>query len=104
MTEPARDPDVPPATVAPLRRISPLWLIPIVAFAVGAWMVYDDWASQGPLITIEFATAEGLEAEKTKVKTRDVEVGQVEAITLNDDLDGVIVTARIHLEFRDLLR
>lgn len=104
MTEPVHDQDAPPATIAPLRRISPLWLIPIVAFAVGAWMVYDNWASQGPLITIEFATAEGLEAGKTKVKTRDVEVGQVEAITLNDELDGVIVTARINLEFRDLLR
>ena len=41
-------------------------------------MVYDDWSRQGPLITIEFPTAEGLEEGVTKIKTRDVEVGQVE--------------------------
>ena len=93
----------PPAKIAPLRRISPLWLIPILTLLVGAWMVYDDWSSQGPLITIEFSTAEGLEEGVTKIKTRDVEVGEVEKITLNADLNGVIVTARLHNEFRKLL-
>ncbi|MGB5488246.1 MAG: intermembrane transport protein PqiB [Lysobacterales bacterium] len=98
------DNDVPPlAKVAPLRRISPLWLIPLVTLLVGAWMVYDDWSKQGPLITIEFSTAEGLEEGVTKVKTRDVEVGQVEKITLNAELNGVLVTARLNNEFRDLL-
>jgi len=96
--------DNPPlAKVAPLRRISPLWLIPLVTLVVGAWMVYDDWSKQGPLITIEFSTAEGLEEGVTRIKTRDVDVGQVEKITLNSDLNGVIVTAHLHNEFRNLL-
>lgn len=93
----------PAAKVSPLRKVSALWLIPIVTLVVGGWMVYDDWSSQGPLITIEFATAEGLEEGKTKIKTLDVEVGQVEEITLDKSLDGVIVTARIDIEFKDLL-
>ncbi len=93
----------PLAKVAPLRRISPLWLIPFITLVVGAWMVYDDWSKQGPLITIEFSTAEGLEEGVTKIKTREVEVGQVEKITLNPDLNGVIVTARLNNEFRNLL-
>jgi paraquat-inducible protein B len=96
--------DPPPAKVAPLKRVSALWLIPIVTLLVGAWMVYDNWSQQGPLITIEFSSAEGLEAGKTKIKTLDVEVGQVEQITLNKNLDGVIVTARIDIGFKDLLR
>ncbi len=100
----ANNTDPPPAKVAPLKRVSALWLIPIVTLLVGAWMVYDNWSQQGPLITIEFASAEGLEAGKTKIKTLDVEVGQVEQITLNKNLDGVIVTARIDIGFRDLLR
>ena len=66
-------------------------------------MVYDDWSKQGPLITIEFSTAEGLEEGVTKIKTRDVEVGQVEKITLNSELNGVVVTARLNNEFRNLL-
>jgi len=95
--------DLPLAKVSPLRRISALWLIPLITLAVGAWMVYVDWSRQGPLISIEFATAEGLEQGKTKIKTLDVEVGQVEDITLNGNRDGVIVTARIDIEFKDLL-
>ena len=97
------DNDVPLAKVAPLRRISPLWLIPLVTLVVGAWMVYDNWSKQGPLISIEFSTAEGLEEGVTKIKTREVDVGQVEKITLNPDLNGVVVTARLNNEFRDLL-
>ena len=91
------------ATISPQRRVSGLWLIPLLTVAVGAWMIYDSWASQGPLITITFSTAGGLEAGTTLIKTRDVEVGIVEEITLNEDLDGVIVSARINQEFRDLL-
>ena len=91
------------AKVAPLRRISPLWLIPVVTLAVGAVMVYDNWSKRGPLITLEFATAEGLEAGITKIKTREVEVGEVEEIHLKPDLNGVIVTARMHYEVKKLL-
>ncbi len=94
---------LPRAKVVPLRRISPLWLIPLVTLLVGAWMVYDNWSKQGPLVTIEFSTAEGLEEGVTKIKTREVEVGRVEKITLNAELNGVIVTARLNDEFRGLL-
>jgi paraquat-inducible protein B len=100
----ANDTDPPAARVSPLKRVSALWLIPIVTLVVGAWMVYHNWSQQGPLITIEFPSAEGLEAGKTKIKTLDVEVGLVEQITLNENLDGVIVTARIDIEFKQLLR
>ena len=99
-TEPG---DPRPANIAPLRRISPLWLIPLVTLLVGAWMVYHNWSTQGPLVTIEFSTATGLEEGVTKVKTRDVQVGQVEKITLSEDLNGVIVTARLQQEFEKLL-
>ena len=37
--------------------------------------------------------AEGLEAGKTKIKYKDVEIGKVESIRLSDDLGQVIVTA-----------
>lgn len=92
-----------PATITPEKRVSGLWLIPLLTVAVGVWMIYDNWISQGPLITIEFETAQGLEAGKTMIKTREVEIGIVEEITLNSNLDGVLVFARINREFRDLL-
>lgn len=91
------------ARVAPLRKVSALWLLPVITLLVGGWMVYNDWSKQGPQIIIELASAEGLEKGKTKIKTLEVDVGQVEEITLNKELDGVLVTARIDFEFKHLL-
>jgi paraquat-inducible protein B len=83
------------AVVSPIRAVSSIWIVPIAAFLIGAWMVYHTWSNLGPLITIEFATASGLEAGKTKIKTRNVDIGDVESIELKEGLTGVIVTARL---------
>jgi len=91
------------AAVSRLPHVSGLWLIPIVTLLVGLWMVYDHWASQGPLITISFASAEGLEEGKTKIKSRNIHIGDVLSIDLQDDLGGVLVTARMRDEIRELL-
>lgn len=92
-----------PARITPIKSISGLWLIPLITLLIGGWMVYGNWASLGQLITIEFPTAAGLEAGQTRIKTRDVEIGRVEDITLSDTLESVIVTARMDKEFEDLL-
>jgi len=94
---------VPEATVAPLKRLSGLWLVPLLTLLLGLGMIYQNWASRGPLISISFPTAAGLEAGRTQIRTREVEIGRVEAITLNAQVDGVIVTARIDKEFSGLL-
>lgn len=91
------------ADISPIKGISWLWFIPLLSIVVGAWMVYDKWDNQGPLITIEFPIADGLEEGKTKIKTRNVDVGQVEKITLNENLDGVTVTVRMSKEVSRLL-
>ena len=91
------------AQVKPTSRISKVWLIPIVAIIVGAWMVFYQWQNQGPLITIEMPSATGIEVNKTPVKARDLDVGIVKKIELKPDLDGVLVTARIDASAEHLL-
>ena len=103
MTKNETQTELAAARVTRLGFISGLWLIPIVTLITGAVMLYQEWKSQGPLITISFDNASGLEAGVTKIKTRDVEVGEVEEITLNSNANGVLVYARIHNEFRELL-
>ena len=95
--------DTDHARISPLSRISGLWLIPIVTLLVGLWMVYDNWANQGPLITISFSSAEGLEEGKTRIKSRNIHVGDVVSIASKGKLEGVVVTARIQPESRELL-
>ena len=58
-------------------KISTIWLVPVVAALIGAWMVYNHWVGQGPIIEIRFQTASGIEAGKTKVKMKNVEIGEV---------------------------
>ncbi len=91
------------ATVKEGTKLSPIWIIPVVAALLGVWMVVHAQVTRGPLVAITFATAEGLEAGKTKVKLRAVELGLVEAIDLNARRDGVTVHARIDPESADLL-
>lgn len=77
------------------RRFSIVWIVPLVALAIGGWLAFKAIREKGPTITITFATADGLEAGKTKIKFKDVEIGQVETIALQDDASKVVVTAKM---------
>lgn len=91
------------AKITSTKSISRIWIIPILVVVVGGWMVYQQWKNQGPLITIELQSATGIEVNKTPIKVRDLDVGQVKKITLKPDLDGVLVTARIDANASHLL-
>ncbi|MFZ4700698.1 MAG: intermembrane transport protein PqiB [Candidatus Methylumidiphilus sp.] len=77
------------------RGLSVIWLIPLVALLIGGWLAYKTLSEQGPTITITFKQPGSLEAGKTKIKYKDVEVGVVETVKLSDDLSNVIVTAQL---------
>jgi paraquat-inducible protein B len=87
------------AVIQTRTRPSIIWVIPLVAALAGAFVAWRAISERGPAITIHFADAEGLEAGKTKIKYKDVEVGLVEGIELAEDLSGVIVHARMVKEF-----
>ena len=80
---------LPRAVVRESRRISIVWLIPVVAALSGGFLAWKAINEKGPTITIVFDSAEGLGSEKTKIRYRDVEVGVVESIGFNEDLSKV---------------
>jgi paraquat-inducible protein B len=86
---------LPEAVVQSKRQLSIVWLVPIVAILIGGWLAYKGLSEKGPVVTISFESAEGLEAGKTKVRYKDVELGQVETIRFNADLSRVLVTAEL---------
>src|SRR5690606_3938484 len=51
-----------------------------------------------PEVTMQFNSAEGLEVGKTQVRYKDVVVGVVENIRINDDRSKVIVQAQLSKE------
>jgi paraquat-inducible protein B len=85
--------DSPEAAVRRRRGISIVWLIPIVAALIGGFLAYRAYTEKGPTITLSFATADGLEAGKTKLRYLDVEVGTVQTVAIAPDLKHIVVTA-----------
>jgi len=98
--------DLPEAVAVPKRRFTPqlIWIIPIVAVLVGGWLAAKAVLERGPAITITFKTAEGLEAGKTKIKYKDVEIGVVKTITLSPNRKGIVVTAELSKQSEEFLR
>jgi len=84
-------------------RLSPVWLIPILAAALGVWVAVARIRSEGPKITIVFQSAEGLEAGKTKINYRGVDIGTITAIRLTEDHERVIATAQMTPKTEDFL-
>ncbi len=105
MTESNDLQDIPQAIVAPGRRMrfSAVWIIPIVAALVAVGIAVQRILNEGPTITITFKVAEGVEAGKTFVKYKDVNIGQVTKVTLSDDYSHVVVTAKMTKNARNLL-
>ena len=83
------------AVVETRGRPSIVWLIPLIAVLVGAFVAYRAISERGPEISITFKTAGGLEAGKTKIKYKDVEIGVVEEVRLLPDLSAVVCRARM---------
>jgi paraquat-inducible protein B len=97
MPEPGDLTDLPQATIErPSRaRISVVWIIPILAAVVAIGIAVQRIVTEGPTITIVFKTAQGVEAGKTFIKYKDVNIGHVTAVQLTDRFGKVEVTAKV---------
>jgi len=69
--------------------------VPVLALAISLWAAWQNYADRGTLITIVFENASGVSAGETKIKYRDVTVGEVEEVAFSDGLTEVLVHARI---------
>lgn len=92
------------ATISKGRKLSGIWIIPILALVLGLYMVVHSFMTEGPTIEIAFKTASGLTQGKTKVKYRNVDMGLVEEVHLNKDFDGVIAKVKLDRQVLPLLR
>ncbi|WP_428354838.1 intermembrane transport protein PqiB [Methyloprofundus sp.] len=95
--------NLPESNIQPRSKFSIVWIVPIVAVLIGAWIGYKAWSDMGPMITITFKTADGLEAGKTKIKYKNVEIGVVKSIHINHETDDVIVKAEMVKDVKSFL-
>ncbi|MDH1336667.1 MlaD family protein [Comamonas thiooxydans] len=85
-------------------RVSLIWLVPAIAALIGISMLIHTWTSAGPKITITFNSAAGLEAGKTQLKYKEINIGVVNSITLSKDGSQVIAHADIDKTAAALIR
>jgi paraquat-inducible protein B len=103
MTHLADAPVPPRATTKRSRRLPIIWIIPIAAIAIGAWLAYDTYSKRGPTITISFDTAEGLQPGQSQLKFKDIVFGTVQGVALTPDNRRVTVTVATTRQAEPLL-
>lgn len=91
MTDP-HSPEIPEPLIASRRRLSWVWVVPLLAILIGVVLAIQSVLSRGPSITIRFDTAAGLKAGQTELRFKDVVVGKVSNIRLGNDREDVVVT------------
>ena len=94
------DDSTPPLAAPQVKRRrdwipSLIWLIPVVAALVGITLVAKILVDRGPEVEVSFMTAEGLEAGKTAVRYKDVQIGVVQSLRLAKDRSHVRVVLQL---------
>ena len=94
---PTPPPDLPRPAIARRAHYSLwlVWLVPLVAVIIGIGLGARAVFNRGPTITIYFHNAEGIEAGKTHIKFKDVDLGIVRRVKLTKDHREVEVTAEM---------
>ena len=95
---------LPRAKLGRKSRFNWIWVVPIVAGAIGAWLVYQNLKKTGPTITIRFEDGKGIQPAQTVIRYRGVRVGEVRSIELTKDMKHVEVKARLDHTAADLAR
>ncbi|SAL84376.1 mammalian cell entry protein [Caballeronia terrestris] len=80
-----------------------VWLVPLIAVLIGGWLAVQAILAKGPTITISFVTGEGLEAGKTKIKFKNVDIGVVTSVVLAPDHKRVVATAELSKDATNML-
>jgi paraquat-inducible protein B len=99
------DNNLPRARLTPLRWNFPLvWVIPVIAALVAGYLVYGRVQDYGPRVTIKFKDGNGLRAGKTGIQYRGVRIGEVTALGLSEDMQHVLVEARLQRSAASIAR
>jgi paraquat-inducible protein B len=94
---------LPHATTRRSRRISIIWIVPLVAVAIGVWLAWDTLSKEGPTIKISFESGEGLQAGQSQLKYKDIVFGTVKSLELAPDRTHVVITVRTTREAAPLM-
>ncbi len=91
------------AAVPPRRHLPLVWLVPALAALIGLWLVVHNLINEGPTVQLHFKDAEGIEPGKTKIRYKNVDIGEVKSVAVAKDRKQVVVTAQLVKAAEDYL-
>ena len=94
MDEVTSPPTVGHAAARRASRVSIVWLIPLLAVLIGAWLAWTTLSKEGPTITVSFESGEGLQAGQSLLKFKDITFGTVQSMDLAPDHQRVNITIK----------
>jgi paraquat-inducible protein B len=87
--------ELPKAKIVQKRRLSYVWLTPILALLITGWLFYNDYVNSGKEIRVQFDTGSGLIIGKTPLKYRGITVGTVTDFEVGDPINKVNVVIKL---------
>ena len=100
---PAQERELPRAAERRTRWAGWIWAVPIATLLIVGYLAIREFAARGPLVTVTFPSAEGVEAGNTQVRFQGVQVGMVDSVTLQKDMRHVDIDLRLNSEMEDHL-
>ena len=75
--------EVPEALVSKKNKITNMvWIVPIIAAIITLTLAVQTYVSKGPTIEITFKNGEGIEPGKTRIRFKNVYIGEVKKVTI----------------------
>lgn len=77
-------------------NLSLIWLLPLVALAITLWLGWQSYHNRGIIVHVEFENGSGIQANRTAVMYKGIEVGRVTGLAIDTDTRKVIATLEIN--------
>jgi paraquat-inducible protein B len=96
--------EMPRARVRRRRLVRMVWVVPLVAVAVAAWLVYQRIQDVGPEIVVTFEDGAALRVGQTPLRYRGVQIGEVSGVKLSPDEQHALVKIRLQKDAAQIAR
>ena len=98
--------DIPMAKTRPASNWSAIWVLPLLALIIGAWLGWQAYQKAGIKIQVVFASAEGIQIGKTEFLYKGMSLGKVIAadFAMDGKDKGVIATLEVDKRLEQYLR
>ena len=91
MTEGSSTPPEAVSANVRTRKVSPVWLLPVVAFFIVIWLVWKTVDDAGVTVQVYFENGRGIKQGKTEIRHKGLAIGKVHKLSMTDDLKGIKV-------------